>query len=210
MKILVGESTLLFRELLTLFLTSRGHEVSARVAPASDGWSGGDAVPDVLLVDDALLVEDCWHEFVQRLRETASPRVFLLTSATAPSPPAREMLGSGVADGVLWRTQSLQEWERVILGVRSATFDVRAGRSARPDERDVGPCRGRDPVGRVLTTREREVMTCLSAGMSTSAMAHQMGVSSNTVHTHVQGALRKLGARSRAEAVRAYLDQASA
>jgi DNA-binding CsgD family transcriptional regulator len=52
-----------------------------------------------------------------------------------------------------------------------------------------------------LSRRERETLTLLAAGLSTAQMAHQMGISKETVRNHVKGVLRSLGARSRVEAV---------
>lgn len=56
--------------------------------------------------------------------------------------------------------------------------------------------------GRVaLTKREREVITLIAAGSQNDAIADQLFVSSETVKSHVQNALGKLGARTRAHAV---------
>jgi DNA-binding CsgD family transcriptional regulator len=52
-----------------------------------------------------------------------------------------------------------------------------------------------------LSSRERETLTLLAAGYSTAQMAHQMGISKETVRNHVKGVLRRLDARSRVEAV---------
>jgi len=53
----------------------------------------------------------------------------------------------------------------------------------------------------VLSPRERETLTLLAAGYSTTQMAQQMGISKETVRNHVKGLLRSLGARSRVEAI---------
>jgi DNA-binding CsgD family transcriptional regulator len=52
-----------------------------------------------------------------------------------------------------------------------------------------------------LSLRARETLTLLAAGYSTAQMAHQMGMSKETVRNHVKGVLRSLDARSRVEAV---------
>lgn len=54
---------------------------------------------------------------------------------------------------------------------------------------------------RALTRREVEVLRALMSGSSGPAIADLMGISPNTVRTHVQHILRKLDARSRLEAV---------
>ena len=51
------------------------------------------------------------------------------------------------------------------------------------------------------------MIALLLAGHSTDAMAVALGVSRSTVHSHVQSILRKLGARSRIEAVSIYLGE---
>jgi DNA-binding CsgD family transcriptional regulator len=52
-----------------------------------------------------------------------------------------------------------------------------------------------------LTPRERQALTLLAAGYSTTQMAHQMDIATVTVRNHVKSVLRRLGAHSRIEAV---------
>jgi DNA-binding NarL/FixJ family response regulator len=52
-----------------------------------------------------------------------------------------------------------------------------------------------------LSPRERDVLELASAGLSTKAVARELGISPNTVKFHLQSAFDKLGATSRAEAV---------
>jgi DNA-binding CsgD family transcriptional regulator len=52
-----------------------------------------------------------------------------------------------------------------------------------------------------LTARQRQTLTLLGAGCSTSQMAELMGLSEWTVRNHVKALLRALDARSRVEAV---------
>ncbi|HKF98030.1 MAG TPA: response regulator transcription factor, partial [Steroidobacteraceae bacterium] len=54
-----------------------------------------------------------------------------------------------------------------------------------------------------LSTRERELMELVAAGLSNKAMARALGVSINTVKYHLASAFTKLDARTRAEAVSA-------
>ncbi len=57
-----------------------------------------------------------------------------------------------------------------------------------------------DPTER-LTPREREVLKMVGPGLSSAAIAGQLGISPATVRTHVEHALGRLGAKTRAEAV---------
>lgn len=53
----------------------------------------------------------------------------------------------------------------------------------------------------VLTSREREVLTLVAAGLSNDDIAKHFTVSPHTVKTHVNRAMAKLGARDRAQLV---------
>ena len=52
-----------------------------------------------------------------------------------------------------------------------------------------------------LTLRERQVLALLADGASNKSMAKRLSLSPNTVRTHVQNTLGKLGVHSRLEAV---------
>lgn len=55
-------------------------------------------------------------------------------------------------------------------------------------------------AGDELTGREREVLRLVAAGEPTRRIAGQLGISAETVETHVRSGMRKLGARTRTEA----------
>jgi len=52
-----------------------------------------------------------------------------------------------------------------------------------------------------LTTREREVLRLLAAGLTNELIGVELGISPQTVRTHVQKAIEKLGATTRTQAV---------
>jgi DNA-binding NarL/FixJ family response regulator len=54
---------------------------------------------------------------------------------------------------------------------------------------------------RPLTQREREVLRLLADGMSNEQMGAELFISPQTVRTHVQKAMEKLGAQTRVQAV---------
>jgi DNA-binding NarL/FixJ family response regulator len=57
-----------------------------------------------------------------------------------------------------------------------------------------------DPLA-VLTVREREVLDCMIAGLTRAEIANRLHVSGNTVRTHTQHLITKLGVHSSLEAV---------
>lgn len=52
-----------------------------------------------------------------------------------------------------------------------------------------------------LTIRETAVLSLAAEGLSTGAIAQQLGISSNTVKNHLRNVHQKLGVRCRAHAV---------
>jgi len=54
---------------------------------------------------------------------------------------------------------------------------------------------------RALTSREKEILKCLSEGMTTRAMAERLSISTVTVRNHIQRILKKLGVHSKLAAV---------
>ena len=61
---------------------------------------------------------------------------------------------------------------------------------------------GRDiVVGTVLTNREREILALLADGLGNKQIAARLGISTNTVKTHLELLFEKLEVSSRAEAV---------
>ena len=59
-----------------------------------------------------------------------------------------------------------------------------------------------DTVGEPLTPREVDVLRMMQGTLSLQEISTELYLSANTVKTHARAAYRKLGAHSRAEAVR--------
>ena len=92
-----------------------------------------------------------------------------------------------------------------IVAVASALSDVRApydivlvARASVVQQ----PVRDRI-VGAGLTKREREVLTLLADGLGNKQIAARLGISTNTVKTHLELLFEKLGVSTRAQAVAA-------
>jgi PAS domain S-box-containing protein len=83
----------------------------------------------------------------------------------------------------------------VIPGVQVATFLPEPGQAGRL----MRPARTRR-TGQ-LTRREQESLRLVAMGMTTTVAAEQLGISPETVRTHVRNAMNKLGARTRAQAI---------
>jgi DNA-binding CsgD family transcriptional regulator len=63
------------------------------------------------------------------------------------------------------------------------------------------PTRRDAVVGTLLSNREREILGLLADGLGNKQIAARLGISANTVKTHLELLFERLGASSRAEAV---------
>lgn len=183
-----------FRDTLAGYLGSRGHTVVCAVGAHPDVLTTVRRVrPDVLVQDAGLVGMRALREVRHSTGPTARIRTVLLTSGQEGA--ARSALALGLADAIVPRTGGPVSIEEAVS--RLASRDRRVS--------------GREPDSlavldfETLTPREHEVVELLVAGYSTEQMAAELGIRASTVHTHVQSVLRKVGARSRLQAVSAYL-----
>jgi LuxR family maltose regulon positive regulatory protein len=75
------------------------------------------------------------------------------------------------------------------------------GRQAEDRRAGQGETSPPAPVPRQLTERELDILRYLPTRLSTTEIAGQLGISPNTVKTHLKNIYQKLGARSRNEAI---------
>jgi len=73
-----------------------------------------------------------------------------------------------------------------------------------------GGFRLEDPAFNGLTRRQREVLRHIANGLSNEEIAVELGVTLNTVKSHVSSMLRALGVKRRTQAMRMLSDRASA
>jgi DNA-binding NarL/FixJ family response regulator len=104
-----------------------------------------------------------------------------------------EALSAGAA-GITSKASPL---EAVVEGVA----EVAAGRFYLDPRVKAAIASAPKPDGAVLTAREREILQLLAEGLSLEAIAERLVLSAETVRTHVRNSRRKLGARTRTEAV---------
>jgi DNA-binding CsgD family transcriptional regulator len=98
--------------------------------------------------------------------------------------------------GVLSRDANADQIDAAIRAV-AAGLIVRM-----PDAMDAGFGAMRETDGHaLLTPRELEVLATLAEGMTNKAIARRLNISLHTVKFHVESLFRKLGARTRTEAV---------
>jgi DNA-binding NarL/FixJ family response regulator len=164
------------------------------VGAAADGEEAlslvRDHQPDIALLDIRLPGLDG----VQALRRIGllSPRtrVVLYTGYSDPR-LLRQGLAAG-AQGIVLKESPVQEVVRALRAVAAGARYVDATATRLLGAGDP-PCS--------LSRREQQVLELLAAGLDTEAIARRLALSPHTLRTHIRNLLRKLGARTRAQAV---------
>lgn len=119
-----------------------------------------------------------------------STRVIILTTFGRPGYLRRAMEAGAV--GYMLKDAPA---EQLVDGIRRVHQGLRV---VDPDLAAASLSIGASP----LTTRETEVLAAAASGASTNAIAGQVFLSEGTVRNHLSAAMGKLGAGTRAEAVR--------
>jgi DNA-binding NarL/FixJ family response regulator len=57
-----------------------------------------------------------------------------------------------------------------------------------------------------LTARQREILALVASGLSSAAIANELGITPGTVKTHLTSIYKAIGAHNRVQAARYYLD----
>ncbi len=117
----------------------------------------------------------------------------VLTPSTIPS----VVLGDGVnAAGLLPLNASLEQIEAALRAVAAGLVV----RQQEPGRKEFSPqSQYNDDV--LLTARELQVLDAIATGLTNKGIARQLGISLHTVKFHIESLFRKLGARTRTEAV---------
>ena len=197
MRIVLCDDHELFLRALTATLESRGHRVTATTAlPALDGNGdgNGDGVLDgaEVCVLDLRLGDGSGITLAGSVRRRRPDLPLLLLSASLGA-HAWAAYDSGLVDGLVSKACPVEVLERAIARLAAG------GRVVEGGSRPARPARAR--YDDTLTEREREVLLLIVGGAGTPAIAAALGVSGNTVRTHVQNLMRKLDVSHRTMAV---------
>jgi DNA-binding NarL/FixJ family response regulator len=129
-------------------------------------------------------------------------RVIMLSRTSEPSRIVAAIEAG--ARGWVRKDESVEHLLRVLRGVAQGetwlppaeTGNVLSLLLRRRDGRDDG-----DRLLGLLTPRERQVLACLAEGAGRNQVAERLNLKANTVRTHMQNLMAKLGVHSTLEAV---------
>jgi DNA-binding NarL/FixJ family response regulator len=199
MRVLIVDDHALFSEALGPLLAQNGMEV---LGIAGSGAEALEAVrlhhPDVVLVDLGLPDMPGLELGREIIDEKPGTKVLAVTGLDHAR-VAREVLRAGF-HGFLTKDTPLPQFIKSVKAVlEGKVINLPRREAATPtlgdeEQRDAALLAGQ------LTPRELEVLEILVRGGSNAEIAKELGLSPNTVRTHVQSILTKLQVRSRLEA----------
>ena len=158
---------------------------------------------DMVLLDGDLPDDAAFGLCEELSQRGEAPYVILLSQSSDPRLIVRGVRAGAV--GWVRKDESLDRLIQVIHGVARGETWLPTGDTGevlrlllgRPDP---GPSGGSEELA-MLTQREREVLVCLADGTGRRDMADHLHMSPNTVRTHLQNLMAKLGVHSALEAV---------
>jgi DNA-binding NarL/FixJ family response regulator len=163
---------------------------------------------DVVLLDGDL-PGDAAFRLCKELRQPGGkPRIIFLSHSSTPGQIVRAIAAGAI--GWVRKDESLDRLIDVIHGAaRGETWlppgEIRPVLQLLMSGESMGESGlEQDDGGKLLaalTRREREVLACLAEGSSRRDLAEQLHMSPNTVRTHLQNLMSKLGAHSALEAI---------
>lgn len=172
----------------TSYLEAQGYAV---VGPAADGRRAlelAEAEQPELAVVDYRMPRLSQAELVRKLRAASPQTRIVVYTADADEQVARDALGAGAAALVL-KEAPLAEL-------------VRALEAALAGDEYLDPAVGRtEAAAASLTPRELDVLALLAEGLRHEEIGSRLGISSETVRTHVRKACGRLEATTRTQAV---------
>jgi two-component system nitrate/nitrite response regulator NarL len=188
MRLVLGDDHGIFLDALASVLRQHGYDVAAVARSAGEMIAQvRQQRPDACLVDRA---------DPDAIGEASQAATVIVLSADSDPQAAQRALDAGAA-GYLHQSRGIEvlvaALERILNGEQ--VVDVPGG----PDRRPPAATHA-DILAAALTQRERECLGLLVAGLDTTAMMAELGVSRTTVRTHLQAVLSKLDVHSRLEA----------
>jgi DNA-binding NarL/FixJ family response regulator len=170
------------------YLAENGFDV---VGPASDGRRAVALIteekPELALVDYRM-PRLSGAELVRALREASPDTHLVVYTADGDERLAREVLNAGAV--------------AVVLKEAPLADLVRALEAALSGNSYLDPALAKNPVpGGKLTQRELDVLGLLAEGLQHEEIGRRLGISSETVRTHLRKASDRLGASTRTQAV---------
>lgn len=164
--------------------------------------------PDLVLVDIDL-PDDSGIAIVRALASSLPASVFVTLALSGTRGKLHRAIAAG-ARGYLLKGMSSSALRRAVVAAARGELAMPRTLAQEVVTQLAGaaatPAAG-DSRMELLTTREIEVLALLADGLTDREIAGLLTVSTRTIEAHVGSILRKLGARNRAAATRAFVER---
>jgi two-component system nitrate/nitrite response regulator NarL len=208
MRLMICDERRLLVDALTPILTTRGHKVVATALDPDDAVEAArEHHPDVCLLE---LSSPHDHDLsaIRRIHDVSPGTKIVILSVSIETDLVNHAIAQG-AQGFVGKKASIDVLvEALVLAHQGylAVDPLLLLDVFRPHAQSQGfP----PPELKLLTRREWQVLRYIKDGLSTKEMADQLGVRLNTVRTHAQNLLSKLGVHSRLQAAALMTTQLS-
>ena len=197
MRAIIVDDHTLFVDVMRALLERMGFEVVAVARSGREARALEVEAPDLILVDVGLPDESGLTVGPSLLSRFPDAKLLALTGLD-DAHTVEVAVASGF-HGYLHKNQSVNHFSAAIRTVlNGGVVFPRRFASSGEGRAPLDPSR---MFADQLTAREREVLALLAEGASGQGVARRLGISTNTVRTHVQSILAKLQVHSRLEAV---------
>jgi len=176
---------------LSRYLTNQGVTVTASTRDGEEALRKIEQTRPTVAVLDARMPRLSGLEVTQALAASGSPTRVILYTGYGDAALLDAALEAG-ASALIDKDAPVEDLLRAISVVSAGGTYVDPGLGARLLGRSGPPA---------LTEREREVLRLLADGLSNEDIGLRLGISPQTVRTHVQKAMARLGAVTRTQAV---------
>ena len=205
--VLIAESHAVYREIVRHVCEESGSLLVAEEfedADAALGWweRNPARLPDVVVLDLALPGADAM-ELARRLLDDAPDTAILAVADAVDDRTVLECIRAGIS-GLVERSAGVERLSDALASLaRGASgYEPAQERAAlRQLGRVAKQAREYSEVAASITPRELEVLGLISEGLSTRQVASRLNLSPKTVETHIAKLYRKLGARTRVQAL---------
>ena len=183
------------------YLEAAGFDVVARASRADEALGEIEARKPMTALLDIRMEPFSGIEIARRAAESSPGTGVVLYTGHSDQALLTEALDAGARGFVLKETPLAEIAKALTTVARGGTYvDTRlAGAVASAGTTSSLPA---------LTKRERQILTFLSGGMTNDKVAAELGISAETVQSHVHNAMTKLDADTRTQAVATAIRQA--
>jgi two-component system, NarL family, response regulator NreC len=207
-KVLIVDDHAVLRAGLRLLINAH-HDLEV-VGDAPDGVTGVQEAlatnPDVVLMDISMPESNGFEALERICRECPHVRVLILTMHDDPA-YARSALAVGARGYLVKRSSDFDLAGAIQAVYRGEIFvDASLPENILRDRAGGGTLHRKDAPGRVLTSREHEVLCLTAEGHSNKDIAERLHLSVKTVETYRTRLAAKLGFHSRVDLIRYALE----